>query len=284
MDKIKVRLVLIAIVFAVGIGASASAGVYVYTTQIADEKIGYWTEESDFWESLYNLERNNVVDLEYDYDVLLDDYNDLVDDYNSLYSPCTLIKDGEINWRFNTLDDDIATWTVDIDTYAYYVQYPEPTKYESLYNSGNGETYYVKDLTKYVEPDFFSGVISGLTKGNSDEEFVAEVVNLKNQLISYGSGLGDTYQWSAETLTEGRGKCGDTSILVASLLKAGENEANYGLDIYIWYCDLDNMNDPQDVNHAIVGVEYSDGSSELIETTSDDYYSHNQIFGWRFEV
>ena len=137
---------------------------------------------------------------------------------------------------------------------------------------------------RYVEPDFFSGVISGLTDGNSAREFVDEVVNLKNQLISYGSGLGDTYQWSAETLTEGRGKCGDTSILIASLLKAGENEANYGLDVYIWYCDADNIANPQEVNHAIVGVEYSDGSSELIETTTDDYYHIGEIVGWKYEV
>jgi len=227
MDKIMFKTIVIFIVFAVFISIAVSAGVYVYTSGISDDIIDYWKKESDFWESRYDSKSNYYDDLEDDYDKLVDDYYELIDKYNSLYSPCTLIKDGELIWRFNKLDDTVVSWKVDIDTYKSYVLYPEPTQYKSLYNSGTGETYIVKDLTKYVQPDFFSDVISGLTDGNSAREFVDEVVNLKNQLISFGSGLSDSYQWSAETLTEGRGKCGDTSILVASLIKAGENEANY---------------------------------------------------------
>ena len=118
----------------------------------------------------------------------------------------------------------------------------------------------VKDLTQYVQPDFFIDVVDDLSTGNTDREFVAEVVNLKNQLITYGSGLGDFYRLSIETLTEGRGMCGDTSILVASILKAGDSIENYGMVVSFWYCDSDNMANPQTVNHVIVGVEYADGS------------------------
>ena len=142
----------------------------------------------------------------------------------------------------------------------------------------------MKNLSNYVQPDFFVNVISTLTDGKTDSEFVAGVVNFKNQIVTYGSGLGDYYRWSAETLTEGRGQCGDTSILMASLLKAGENEAEYGLKVYFWYCDADHMTDPQDVNHVIVEVEYADESSEFIETTSYGYYSYDQIVGWPYEV
>ena len=114
--------------------------------------------------------------------------------------------------------------------------------------------------------------------------FVDEVVNLKNQLITYSTGLEDDYKWSAETLTEGTGNCGDTSILVASLLKAGDEEENYGLTVHIWYCDSNHLKDPQEVNHAVVGVEYRTGTYEIIETTSDSYYTHDEIVGWKFEV
>jgi hypothetical protein len=71
---------------------------------------------------------------------------------------------------------------------------------------------------------------------------------------------------------------------MASLFKAGENRAHYGLSVYIWYCDLDHMTNPQTVNHAIVEVKCGDGTDYLIETTSNTFYTHNQIFGWSFQV
>lgn len=104
-----------------------------------------------------------------------------------------------------------------------------PTTTVSLSNSNTGETYTEIDLTKYVTPDVISTVISDLTDGRSDYDFVQEVVNIKNQLITYSSGLKNEYRWAVETLTEGTGNCGDISILMASLLKAGENRENYGL-------------------------------------------------------
>ena len=235
------------------------------------------SSSSNYWQEQYN----SLYD---EYDNLIDDYNNLVDEYGILYAPSTLIKNGTVYWRFNKLDGTVAEWTVDIDTYRSYIDWPEPTEYTLLYNTNTGENYNVKNLSNYVQPDFFVNVISTLTDGKTDSEFVAGVVNFKNQIVTYGSGLGDYYRWSAETLTEGRGQCGDTSILMASLLKAGENEAEYGLKVYFWYCDADHMTDPQDVNHVIVEVEYADESSEFIETTSDGYYSYDQIVGWPYEV
>jgi hypothetical protein len=71
---------------------------------------------------------------------------------------------------------------------------------------------------------------------------------------------------------------------MASLLKAGENRENYGLTIYFWYCDSDSMTSPQKVNHVIVEVEYSNGTYQLIETTTNTFYTYNQINGWKYEV
>lgn len=141
----------------------------------------------------------------------------------------------------------------------------------TLSNTNNGQIYTEKDLRGYVQPDFFANVISDFTNGKTDQQFVAEVVNFKNQIVTYGTGLGDQYSWPAETITTGRGRCGDTTILMTSLLKAGENQAHYGLSVYIWYCDADHMTSPQTVNHAIVEVKYSDRTDTFIETTSNTY-------------
>ena len=227
---------------------------------------------------------NDYYTLQYTYNNLQNKYNNLQDSYQTLYAPSTLIQNGTIHWRFHKIDGTITEWTVPIDTYRTYIDLPEPTAYLSLSNQNNGATYTVKDLSKYVQADFFVNVISGFTDGKTDKQFVQEVVNFKDQIVTYGSGLGDYYRWSAETITEGRGECGDTTILMASIIKAGENRAHYGLSVYIWYCDANHMTNPQTVNHAIIEVKYADGTDSLIETTSDTFYTYDQIWGWSFSV
>lgn len=215
---------------------------------------------------------------------MVDDYNNIIGKYGELFAPSTLIKNGRVFWRFNRLDSSVEEWSIDIDAYRSSINWPDPTEIITLKINETGEIYTGIDLTNYVQSDFFTGVISSLTDGNTDREFVAEVVNLKKQLVTYETGLTGEYRWSAETLTEGCGNCGDTSILMASLLKSGENQSDYGLEVYFWYCDAGNMTNPQEVNHVIVEVVYSDDDFELIETTSDMFYTHDEIEGWRFEV
>ena len=207
-------------------------------------------------------------------------YNNLQNNYNKLYAPSTLIQNGTIHWRFHNIDGTIAEWIDPIDIYRLYITMQKPTKMLYLHNNYTGTDFYVNDLREYVQPDFFANVTSGFTDGKTDREFVEEVVNFKNQIVTYGSGLGDQFRWPVETLTEGRGQCGDTTILMASLFKAGENRAHYGLSVYICYCDAYHIDDPQTMNHAIVEVKYSDGTYNLIETTSDMYYT--TVSGWSY--
>jgi len=235
-------------------------------------------------QSNYNSLTSNYNQLQTTYYTLQNTYNNLHSSYETLYAPSTLIQNGTIHWRFHMIDETIAEWTVPIDTYRTYIEWPEPTATLSLSNTNTGETYTVKDLREYVQPDFFANVISDFTDGKTDKQFVQDVVNFKDQIVTYGSGLGDYYRWPAETITEGRGQCGDTTILMASLLKAGENRAHYGLSVYIWYCDAYHMTSPQAVNHAIVEVRYADGTNSLIETTTNTYYTYNQIYGWSYQV
>jgi|GEM_PF-1639775 len=283
-----IAIILIAILSIVTISVIA----YFETQRnIAQNNYSYLTDKYESLNNDYESLRNDYDSLKtdnsritFDYSKLLNKYNILMNEYNITYAPSTLIENGIVHWRFRMLDGTVSEWTVDIDTYRSYINWPEPIEQLSLYNSNTGETYIVSDLREYVQPDFFTDVISDFTDGKTDREFVQNVVNFKNQIVTYGSGLGDFYRWPAETITEGRGQCGDTSILMASLFKAGEIRSNYGLHVYIWYCDGDHMRNPQDVNHAIVEVEYADGNFELIETTSDTFYTYNQMEGWKYEV
>lgn len=265
----------------------------VITTVIASStyfNVRYGSND-DYWEYLYNqLEDeynvlyNSYSELEESYDTLNDYYEELSNEYEESLTPLISIKNRTIWWRFNLLDNSLLSWSLDMETYIYYISKSDPIETHRLKNTENDEIYTVTDLREYVTPDMFSKIISTLTSGNSAKEFVAEIVNIKNQLISYSSGLNGEYRWAVETITEGTGNCGDMSILIANLLKAGENEADYGLKIYFWYCDAGNMTEPQEVNHVIVEVEYSDDDSILIEPTSNMFYTYNQIKGWKFEV
>lgn len=260
--------------------------LYEYDNSIDDSPTN-----SNYWEDKFYEKVDEYYDLAENYNNLRIEYEYLEENCGSIVNadsnpPSTVIKNGTIYWNFYTLDSSVSTWSVPVETYRGYITYPKPA-YEFLYLDNYGETLTTYDIRDYIQPDFFSKVISGLTDGRNAKEFVGEVVNVKNQLISYGSLESDeehNYRWAMETLTEGQGNCGDTTILMASLLKAGEEQKNYGIDVYIWYCDAYNMSNPQVINHVIIGVEYPDGDYDLIETTSNYYYSYDEIIGWKFEV
>jgi transglutaminase-like putative cysteine protease len=205
--------------------------------------------------------------------------------------PYVSISKGTIKWAFYDLKGDTITWQMPIDTYRHYVSEPKPVQTLRLKTStGSILTY---DMRPYIQPSFFANITSILTQGRSAEDFVKEVDNVKNQIVTYGKGLGDApYQFPAETLTEGRGVCADTTILMASMLIAGDNQANYGFKVYIWYVDMNpdgtlvsNSNAITQPNHAIIEVKFSDGTTWSLEATTNYFYTYSQYYtGWQFEV
>ena len=44
------------------------------------------------------------------------------------------------------------------------------------------------------------------------------------------------------------------------------------------------MTNPLEVNHVIIGIEFLDETGLLIETTSDEFYSYDEIKGWKIEI
>jgi len=250
-------------------------------------------------------------ELETKYSDLYDKYNDLTSKYQTLtqeYStlsyeyeklkhealvpPYCSISGGEIKWVFYDLKRDTTTWTMSMDTYRYYVSMNKPVEMVNLRTVGGTVSAY--DMRPYIQPSFFRNTIVSLTSGRSDREFVKEVDNVKNQIIVYGTGIGMApYRFPAETLTEGRGVCSETTILMASMLIEGNRQEHYNFKVYVWYVKLDGnilVSDEESlltkgVLHAIVEVEFSNGESWSIETTTNHFYVYSQAYtGWRFEV
>jgi GH24 family phage-related lysozyme (muramidase) len=143
-----------------------------------------------------------------------------------------------------------------------------------------------------MQPALFQNNIVDITKGRSDREFVKEVDNIKNQIVVYGEGLGNVpYKFPVETLTEGKGTCADTTILMASMLTEGNQIASYNFKVYVWYVQLVNrsfLSDLQSItgiNHAIVQVVFSDGHDWSIETTMNSFRTYSQSYaGWQYDV
>lgn len=226
-------------------------------------------------------------------------YGRILREFNRLYKtidpsaqvpPYSSISGGEIKWVFYDLNDKILTWKMPLDTYRYYVSITKPVVRLDLGTSKRSIWAY--DMRPYIQPSFFRLVIGTLTDGKSDREFVKAADNVRSQIVVYGKGLTQApYQFPAETLTEGRGKCADTTILLASMLIEGSRKAGYNFRVFVWYVQLVEGSLVSDsvslteTNHAIVQVEFSNGDKWAIETTTNYFSLYLKAFtGWRFEV
>jgi len=236
-------------------------------------------------ETKYNDLYSKYQTLTQEYSTLSSEYGKLK--HEALIPPYCSISGGEIKWVFYDLKRNTITWTMPIDTYRSYVAEDKPEDLLYFKTAEGTRAHY--DIRPYIQPSFFGNIIVSLTSGRSDREFVKEVDNVKNQIVVYGQGLGDApYQFPAETLTEGRGICADTTILMASMLIEGNRQANYNYHVCIWYVHLDNhtlADQPVQSNHVIVEVKFADGEQWCIETTGNQFFTYSQQFhGWRYEV
>jgi len=254
----------------------------------------------DVLQSSYNTLRSNYDALRSNYDkqsweyyLLVGKYNDLVDKYTNLKkeydvalkTPYTTIKEGNVTWAFKTMDGNLMLWQMPLETYVYYATQQKPVKYHSLSYSGTGQLFKVRNCELFVQPEFFSKVIQGLTEGKSARDFVQEVFNLRKQLTVYSRDITDTPQWSAETMTKGAGDCEDFAILMGSLLVAGNRYAKYGMTIQMVYMDADNPTNPKTVNHVLLYVTYQDQTAQFVDSTSTTVLSPwSEVVGWYFEL
>lgn len=238
------------------------------------------TDFDDLQQDYYNLYSDHESLIE-EHDDLQERYDTLEDSLELLYT--TTIVEGNVTWSFTTLDGASVKWHMPLDTYVYYASEPKPEEYHDLALDGQSIT--VRNMELFVEPEFFSDVIDGLTDGNTARDFVREVFNLRVQLTLYSTDITDTPQWSGETMTAGTGDCEDFAILMASLLLAGNEYANFDLTVQMLYMDADNPEDPQTVNHVMLYVKYKDETTQFVDSTSTTFSSPwSRVVGWFFDI
>jgi len=228
----------------------------------------------------YASSRNQIIDLQNQLQNRQQEYESLLE---LMKRPHTSIEEGNITWRFTTLDGSLQEWYMSLDAYVSYVNKLKPEEYHIL--SKDGESFKVRNMELFVEPEFFSKVINSLTDGNTAKDFVQEVFNLRVQLTVYSEEITETPQWSGETMTLGTGDCEDFAILMGSLLIAGNEHAHYNMTIRMVYMDADNPTDPQTANHALIHITYEDETGEFIDSTSTQVQSPwSEVIGWYFNL
>lgn len=228
----------------------------------------------------YASSRNQIIDLQNQLQNRQQEYESLLE---LMKRPHTSIEEGNITWRFTTLDGSLQEWYMSLDAYVSYVNKLKPEEYHIL--SKDGESFKVRNMELFVEPEFFSKVINSLTDGNTAKDFVQEVFNLRVQLTVYSEEITETPQWSGETMTLGTGDCEDFAILMGSLLIAGNEHAHYNMTIRMVYMDAENPTDPQTANHALIHITYEDETGEFIDSTSTQVQSPwSEVIGWYFNL
>lgn len=197
---------------------------------------------------------------------------------------------GNITWNFQSLDGAWQSWTWPLQFYEQYALMQHPSQLLRL-STASGAIVTIPDMRPYVMPSFFEKTIVPLTAGRTAQEFVRETFNAKSHLVVYATNLwheNNLYQYPAETLTQGTGVCGDTTILLASMLLAGNAKAAYGMSLKVWYGDMTESGDivpnAETVNHAFLEVDFQDGTQEFLETTASDFTTHIRVYGWSFAV
>ncbi|QQR93188.1 MAG: transglutaminase family protein [Candidatus Iainarchaeum archaeon] len=128
--------------------------------------------------------------------------------------------------------------------------------------NGVNENFY--DYTFFINSGPFINVVKPIKDAATDDyAIIEELFNIIKQGPVYVKEIKETPRYPIETLTGGGGDCEDTSILMASLLKA----VDPNWEVKLYYIDGDNPKSPEKINHVIVYVDTGKVQT-FIETTS----------------
>jgi hypothetical protein len=186
--------------------------------------------------------------------------------------PYIYIHGRQVTMAFVRLDGTVERWEVPFDRLESDLERGHQMRANDnarlptldLRNTESGRRYTVVDFRPLVEGETFSRVIPALYQtAGSEDQFIREAWNIVAQLTVYSDEIDETPRYPLETLLAGGGDCEDTSILLASLLRAAP--ANW--KVYLLYMDSDNPGAPQTVNHVAVYVD-TGWRQYTIETTN----------------
>ncbi|MCC7552387.1 hypothetical protein KO317_01845 [Candidatus Micrarchaeota archaeon] len=149
------------------------------------------------------------------------------------------------------------------------------TKYLSINNQ------LAIDLRPYIEKEYFYTFGKHIyNKYLTDEERIEAVWYVTTSLYKYTQEIEETPRLPLETLLGAGGDCEDTAVLTASILKA----MNSDWKVYLVYVDLDNIEDPKEINHVLVYIN-TDTYSNYIETTGNiEINPYEKVVGYNFEI
>lgn len=226
----------------------------------------------------YQAVRNQLTNLQARHDQLNSDYqavrNQLTDsqaryaalEEKAIVPPYIYVHGREVTIAFAKNDKTIERWLVSMDWFERDITRTYTRKTVQLKNEG-GAVFQILDFRQFIEPSPWTGVITQLyNEAGTEEAFIREAWNIVTQLTQWTEDkMGETPRFPFDTLLAGGGDCEDTSILLASFIKAAP--VNWKVELF--YMDLDHPTDPQTVNHVIVRVK-TDSHDYYIETTTPD--------------
>ncbi len=215
-------------------------------------------------------------------------------DYESLRSvaitpPYILIEGRRVHLAFVKLDNSIVEWQVPFETLEASIQRGHEAR-DSWINrtsatvklrTDDGRTIRITDHRRFVDPEPFRSVIGALYgTAPDDETFLRELWHIVTQLSTYTAEVGDVPRYPLETLLAGGGDCEDTSVLLASLIRA----APVSWDVHLVYVDSNNLGQPQEANHVIVHVDTGMRRYHIETTTDWAMEPYTSVEGWYLEV
>lgn len=278
----------------VGLGAAAGCGSPDSST---DTQQDTQTKTSD-------TDQNDCVP-QSKYNKLKTDYEDLKGDYaelknkteDALRPPYTVSNRRNVRVTYETLDGYIDTqqWESEelgiqftagfiIREFSYeeleYLDwnvfgFEGKTKYRRL---GDFGLYY--QLNPFIMSRSFSTLAEGLhNRHQSDLKRIRAAWNFVTQSNDYVADIRETPRFPLETLLMGGGDCEDSAILLGSIIY--DMPTNYNSKL--WYIDADNPQNPESINHVLLGVE-AENSNLIIETTSNEMLPFNSVNGFSVPI
>ena len=185
------------------------------------------------------------------------------------------------------MNESVEQWHFSLISYNYWVSTPRIVPILHLNDTITGKLIYTYDYRSLVTPSFFANVTPQLTNGKTAGQFVAEIQNINSQLVNYSLIFANTSVYPAQVLAQGQGDCKDKGILIASILEAGNIQANYGMKIQFVYVDADNLTTPHTVNHLMLYITFANGTTEFLDTThvlATNPYFNGTVDGWYFNL
>jgi hypothetical protein len=201
--------------------------------------------------------------------------------------PCSYIRNGNFTFLFTLLNGSIEQWHFAVTAYNYWVSAPRVDPIIRLNDTLTGKTIYTYDYRSTITPSFFANVTPQLTNGKTAGQFVSEVQDINSELVNYSLLFSNTSIYPAQLLAQGQGDCKDKGVLMASILEAGNIQANYGMKIQLVYVDADNLTAPRTANHLMLYITYANGTKAFLDTThvlATTPYFNGQVDGWYYNL